>query len=139
MKDTKEQAKKQDQDFSGINFGINADDSLSGTTHLNEPVVNEPDMEKLQAELEDMKDKFLRKVAEFDNFRKRSSKERIELIQTAGKEVIIDLLEVLDHHRLGNQPTKTPIPFTVDPVGSTSTLVSERIAAANSMFSSIVR
>jgi len=42
-----------------------------------------------------------------------------------------DLIEVLDHHRLGNPPTKTPIPFTVDPVGSTSTLVSERIAAAN--------
>ncbi|HLF03130.1 MAG TPA: DHHA2 domain-containing protein, partial [Anaerolineales bacterium] len=42
-----------------------------------------------------------------------------------------DLIEVLDHHRLGNPPTKTPIPFTVDPVGSTSTLVSERIAAAS--------
>lgn len=42
-----------------------------------------------------------------------------------------DLIEVLDHHRLGNPPTKIPIPFTVDPVGSTSTLVSERIAAAN--------
>jgi manganese-dependent inorganic pyrophosphatase len=41
-----------------------------------------------------------------------------------------DLLEVLDHHRLGNPPTKMPIPFMVDPVGSTSTLVSERIAAA---------
>ncbi|MBI2976784.1 MAG: DHH family phosphoesterase [Chloroflexi bacterium] len=40
-----------------------------------------------------------------------------------------DLLEVLDHHRLGNPPTKTPIPFTIDPVGSTSTLVGERIAA----------
>lgn len=41
-----------------------------------------------------------------------------------------DLIEVLDHHRLGNPPTRTPIPFTVDPVGSTSTLVSERIAEA---------
>jgi manganese-dependent inorganic pyrophosphatase len=41
-----------------------------------------------------------------------------------------NLIEVLDHHRLGNPPTRTPIPFTVDPVGSTSTLVSERIAAA---------
>lgn len=41
-----------------------------------------------------------------------------------------DLMEVLDHHRLGNPPTKTPIPFTVDPVGSTSTLVCERISAA---------
>lgn len=96
MKDTKEQAKKQDQDISGINFGINADENMSGTTHLNEPVANESDIEKLQGELDDMKDKFLRKVAEFDNFRKRSAKERIELIQTAGKEVITDLLEVLD-------------------------------------------
>lgn len=41
-----------------------------------------------------------------------------------------DVIEVLDHHRLGNPPTKRPIPFTVEPVGSTSTLVSERIAAA---------
>jgi len=41
-----------------------------------------------------------------------------------------DLIEVLDHHRLGNPPTNTPIPFTVDPVGSTSTLVCERISAA---------
>ncbi len=41
-----------------------------------------------------------------------------------------DLVEVLDHHRLGNSPTNLPIPFTVDPVGSTSTLVSERIMAA---------
>jgi manganese-dependent inorganic pyrophosphatase len=41
-----------------------------------------------------------------------------------------DLVEVLDHHRLGNPYTTRPIPFTVDPVGSTSTLVGERIMAA---------
>ncbi len=39
-----------------------------------------------------------------------------------------DLIEVLDHHRLGNPATNIPIPFTIDPVGSTSTLVSERMA-----------
>ncbi len=38
-----------------------------------------------------------------------------------------DLLEVLDHHRLGNPPTRMPIRFRVDTVGSTSTLVAERI------------
>lgn len=38
-----------------------------------------------------------------------------------------DLLEILDHHRLGNSQTHLPIRFTVDVVGSTSTLVSERI------------
>jgi manganese-dependent inorganic pyrophosphatase len=41
-----------------------------------------------------------------------------------------DLLEILDHHRLGNQSTHVPIRFTVDIVGSTSTLVSEQIEEA---------
>ena len=41
-----------------------------------------------------------------------------------------ELLEILDHHRLGNPYTHTPIRFTVDVVGSTSTLVSEKIAEA---------
>ena len=78
------------------NIDINTDESLSGTSHLNEPVEEESGLEKLKAELEDQKDKFVRKVAEFENFRRRSAKERVELIQTAGKEVITDLLDVLD-------------------------------------------
>lgn len=41
-----------------------------------------------------------------------------------------ELLEILDHHRLGNASTHVPIRFTVDIVGSTSTLVSERIEDA---------
>ena len=78
------------------NIDINTDESLSGTSHLNEPVEEESELEELKAELEDQKDKFIRKVAEFDNFRRRSAKEKVELIQTAGKEVITDLLDVLD-------------------------------------------
>lgn len=54
------------------------------------------ELEQCQAELAEMKDKYLRQVAEFDNFRKRNAKERIELIQTAGKDVITELLEVID-------------------------------------------
>jgi len=41
-----------------------------------------------------------------------------------------ELIEILDHHRLGNQSTHIPIRFTVDIVGSTSTLIFERIQAA---------
>ncbi|HVZ95978.1 MAG TPA: nucleotide exchange factor GrpE [Chitinophagaceae bacterium] len=52
--------------------------------------------EKLKAELEEQKDKYIRLVAEFENYKRRTSKERIDLIQTAGKEVIVSLLEVLD-------------------------------------------
>jgi manganese-dependent inorganic pyrophosphatase len=41
-----------------------------------------------------------------------------------------NLVEILDHHRLGNPPTNIPIRFTVDTVGSTSTLVCEHMAEA---------
>lgn len=75
---------------------INVDDSISGTSHLNEPVTEENETEKLRQELQEMKDKYLRQAAEFDNFRKRTARERLELIQTAGKDIITDLLDVLD-------------------------------------------
>ena len=78
------------------NVDLNTDESLSGSSHLNEPVTDESELEKLRAELEEQKDKFLRKVAEFDNYKRRNARERIELIQTAGKEVITDMLDVLD-------------------------------------------
>lgn len=41
-----------------------------------------------------------------------------------------DLVEVIDHHRLGNAPTRAPIPFFIEPLGSTSTLIAERVMAA---------
>lgn len=53
-------------------------------------------LKKLQSEVEELKDKYLRQAAEFDNFRRRTAKEKIELISTAGKDVIGSLLEVLD-------------------------------------------
>jgi molecular chaperone GrpE len=59
-------------------------------------VAQEDEVNRLRAEIEELKDKYLRQVAEFDNFRKRTAKERIELIQTAGKDVITSLLDVLD-------------------------------------------
>ena len=93
-KEAKEQAKMQNNEEQGV--GINADENISGTTHLNEPLTDEPEIELLRNDLGEMKDKYIRKVAEFENYKKRSSKERIDLIQTAGKEVIVDLLDVLD-------------------------------------------
>jgi molecular chaperone GrpE len=78
------------------NPGLNTDENAAGTTHLNEPVQEENETEKLQAELQEQKDKYIRLMAEFDNFRRRTAKERLELIQTAGKDVIVSLLDVLD-------------------------------------------
>jgi molecular chaperone GrpE len=63
---------------------------------VSEPLVPDETKQKLREELEEQKDKYVRLFAEFDNFKRRTSKERIELIQTAGKEVIVSLLQVLD-------------------------------------------
>ena len=75
---------------------INADSDIAGTNHLSNPPDEENETGKLQQEAAEWKDKYLRLVAEFDNFRKRNAKERLELIQTAGKDVIASLLDVLD-------------------------------------------
>ncbi|MEX6687630.1 nucleotide exchange factor GrpE [Danxiaibacter flavus] len=77
-------------------YSINADENAAGTTHLSEPVTDETELEKTKAELAEQKDKYLRLMAEFDNFRRRTAKEKIEQTQTAGKEVITSLLDVLD-------------------------------------------
>ncbi len=52
--------------------------------------------EKLQGELKQEKDKFLRLFAEFENYKRRTSKERIELFATASEDVMKTLLPVLD-------------------------------------------
>lgn len=51
---------------------------------------------KLENQLQEQRDKYLRLVAEFDNYRKRIAREKLDLIQTANKEVIISLLDILD-------------------------------------------
>lgn len=52
--------------------------------------------ELLTNEVAELKDKYLRLYSEFDNFRKRTSKERIDLIKTANEEVVIAVLPILD-------------------------------------------
>lgn len=76
---------------------INADADIPGNTHLSNPgSAEDPELDKLKQELEEQKDKYIRLVAEFDNYKRRTARERMELIQTAGKETIIALLDVLD-------------------------------------------
>ncbi|MGI6218929.1 MAG: nucleotide exchange factor GrpE [Bacteroidaceae bacterium] len=54
------------------------------------------DLEQAHAALADMNDKYLRLSAEFDNFRKRTLKEKAELILNGGEKTIVSLLPVLD-------------------------------------------
>lgn len=95
QKDVKDQEQMQEENGQET-LDINTDENVSGSTHLNEPVAEEGEVENLKMQVEELQDKYLRQVAEFDNFKRRNAKERVEMIQTAGKEVIMDLLEVLD-------------------------------------------
>lgn len=52
--------------------------------------------EELQQEVAAQKDKYIRLLAEFENYKRRSNAERLELMQTAGKEILVSLLEVAD-------------------------------------------
>ena len=78
------------------NIDINSDSDIPGISHLREAMTNENEVDKLQSELVELKDKYLRLVAEFDNFRKRNAREKLELMQTAGRDVIVSLLDILD-------------------------------------------
>ena len=63
--------------------------------------------DKLKEELALANDKYLRLYAEFDNFRRRTSKERVELLQTAGRETIVALLPVLDDFERAEKALET--------------------------------
>lgn len=73
---------------------INEDDSEE--TLEQEVETEEDTISRLESEINTINDKYLRLVAEFDNFRKRAAKEKTESRLTAGKEILIDLLPVLD-------------------------------------------
>ena len=83
----------------------NHGEDLENPTSVNEAPGNgdaennlpeEDEVITLKKEVDLQKDKYLRLVAEFDNFKRRNAKERVELIQTAGKDVILSMLDVLD-------------------------------------------
>lgn len=63
--------------------------------------------DQLRAELNASKDQYLRLVAEFDNFRKRTAKERVETIQTATKDIMQSLIAVLDDSERATKTLET--------------------------------
>jgi molecular chaperone GrpE len=73
------------------------DETLENTTNEEQVAVEEiPAEERLTQELAAEKDKFLRLFAEFENFKRRTAKERIDLFKTANQDVLQSMLPVLD-------------------------------------------
>ncbi len=61
-----------------------------------ENVLLNEQVQKLAAELDEAKDKYLRLYSEFENFRRRTARERIDLIKTASQDLMVALLPVVD-------------------------------------------
>lgn len=72
------------------------DEQVEQQQDINQEEVEQTVEEKLQGELQAEKDKFLRLFAEFENYKRRTSKERVELFKTASEEVMVAMLPVLD-------------------------------------------
>jgi len=88
----------EDKEMETKDQAIDAQNEAENSTE-NVPEAEETplsELDQIKADLADQKDKYLRLMAEFENFRRRTAKERLDLIQTAGKDVIVSMLEVMD-------------------------------------------
>ena len=88
--------KDTNQHIEAEDFSVdeNIDTDAEQTT---EPaVIPHEEIARQEAEVQEQKDKYVRLFAEFENYRRRTSRESIEMRQTAGVEVISSLLDVLD-------------------------------------------
>jgi len=89
---TQENDSVKDQVNENVDEQVQAEDTAN-TQQVDE---KEAKITELQAKVDELNDKYLRLYSEFDNYRKRTAKERIELIQTAGEDVFKSLLPVVD-------------------------------------------
>ena len=92
--------KKKKTDFIENEDKVNLED-LQGTQEMEDAIEQETEtiegeLESLQKKVTDLNDKNLRLMAEFDNYRKRTLKERSDLLKTAGEGVLVNMLPLVD-------------------------------------------
>ena len=90
---------KEEQELTTDDMAVenNSDEVTEEQTESNEAAEEATDpLKEAEAQIADLKDKYLRTMAEFDNFRKRTIKERQELIFNGGEKTITALLPVID-------------------------------------------
>jgi len=96
-----------------MNHENESEEGILKKLHLSKKEKLRKENEELKQKVHELNDRYLRLYAEFDNFKKRTLKERIELIKTAGSDVIISLLPVLDDfNRAIKQMEATNDPMT---------------------------
>lgn len=86
----KKETEVKDQEVNTENTSVKEENNTT------EETVEQTKEEKLEAELAASKDQFLRLFAEFENYKRRTSKERLELFTTANQEVMTALIPIID-------------------------------------------
>ena len=96
MKETKEKVTKENEEL--VEENEQQEESIQDQIEEKEAGEEENSEEEVskEDELAEAKDKYLRLYSEFENFRRRTSKEKLDLISTANKDLMSDLLPVLD-------------------------------------------
>ncbi len=84
-----------------------------------------PAANDLQAKNDELKDKYVRLFADFDNYKKRVARERLELIKDASKDVIMNLLPILDDFERALRAAETAT--EVAPVAEGMTLIQHKL------------
>lgn len=92
-KDEKEEQLNAEQEQTTPEAEANTENNENQTE---KELTTEEKLEAAQKEIEDLNDKLLRKIAEFDNYRKRTMKEKTELILNGGEKTIVAILPVID-------------------------------------------
>jgi molecular chaperone GrpE len=88
---------QQDEVLEQMENGANEHPETDGNDVENEQVAdNQEDNTELQLQLNEMKDKYMRMVAEFDNYKKRSIREKLDFMKSAAQDTLSALLPVLD-------------------------------------------
>jgi molecular chaperone GrpE len=95
MKKTKEEAAEESKDTSEEN-GSSEVSAEETQTELSAEEQQQQAMEKMSAELDELKNQYLRKQADFENFRKRMFREKEEAIKYANSNLLLDLVTIID-------------------------------------------
>ena len=93
---SKENTEENVENQEEINNEVETNEEVNLEEEEMEEVPELSDLEQKEEELSAANEKFLRLYSEFDNFRRRTAKEKIALTKTAGQDIIKDLLTVLD-------------------------------------------
>ncbi|GGF46498.1 nucleotide exchange factor GrpE [Echinicola rosea] len=91
-----EQLDAQNQEVKNEEGAVNSEEKTEEQPAEEQPAEELSVEEQLKAESQELKEKYLRLYSEFENYRRRTSKERLELIKTASEDVLKDLIPVVD-------------------------------------------